>query len=65
MATRRTADAATSDGGGIFNNGTVNLTPSVSVNSNTAVSGGGIYSTFVLSVPAGAVKHNIPDNIVD
>ena len=37
------------------------FTTSVSVNSNTAVSGGGIYSTVVLSppVPAGVVK-NIP-----
>jgi predicted outer membrane repeat protein len=39
----------------------------VSISSNTAVSGGGIYSTVVLSppVPAGVVKNNTPDNIVD
>ena len=45
----------------------MSLTTSVSVTSNTAVSGGGIYSTVVLSppVPAGVVKNNVPDNIVD
>jgi predicted outer membrane repeat protein len=43
----------------------VSLTTSVSVNSNTAVSGGGIYSTVALSVPAGVVRFNIPDNVVD
>ncbi len=37
----------------------------MSVNSNTAVSGGGIYGTVVLSVPAGVVLLNIPDNLVD
>ncbi len=59
-------NTASGDGGGIYNNGgTVGLTTSVSVNSNTAVSGGGIYSTVALSIPAGVVRFNIPDNIVD